>query len=107
LNQIISERLVGLPVYAIVDADLDVDIGTQIGIEKWEYCTIENALLDSASIYEVLEPYREKTGIIDKDRVEMELLAICKESIQDEINRRLRASILPFHVQFKGKNLQS
>jgi ABC-type cobalamin/Fe3+-siderophores transport system ATPase subunit len=106
LNQIISERLVGLPVYAIIDADLDIDVKTPVGIEKWEYCTIENALLDSTSIYEVLEPYREKTGIMDKEVVERELLAICRESIQDEVNKRLRASIPPFHVQFKGKSLQ-
>lgn len=106
LNQIISEKLVGLPVYAIIDADLDIDVKTPAGIVKWEYCTIENALLDPISIYEVLEPYREKTGIADKEAVERELLAICRDSIQDEVNRRLRAFIPPFHVQFKGKSVE-
>ncbi|HEX9896945.1 MAG TPA: AAA family ATPase [Dehalococcoidales bacterium] len=105
LNQIISEKLVGLPVYAIVDADLDIDVKTSAGIEKWEYCTIENALLDPTSIYEVLESYREKTGIADKEAVERELLTICRDSIQGEVNRRMRAIIPPFHVQFKGKSL--
>jgi len=106
LNQIISEKLVGFPVYAIVDADLDIDIKTSAGIEKWEFCTIENALLDPTSIHEVLEPYREKTGIADKEAVETELLAICRDSIEDEVNRRLRAIIPPFHVQFKGKSVE-
>lgn len=108
LNQLISEKLVGLPVYAIVDADLDLDIDvkTSAGIEKWEYCTIENTLFDPISIYEVLEPYREKTGIADKEAVAGELLAICTDSIQDEVNRRLRAIIPPFHVQFKGKSVE-
>lgn len=105
LNQIISEKLVGLPVYAIVDADLDIDVKTSAGIEKWEYCTIENTLFDPISIYEVLEPYREKTGIADKETVERELLTICRDSTQDEVNRRLRAIIPPFHVQFKGRSV--
>ncbi|MCX5997616.1 MAG: AAA family ATPase [Chloroflexi bacterium] len=106
LNQIISEKLVGLPVYAIVDADVDIDVKASAGIEKWEYCTIENTLFDPISIYEVLEPYREKMGIADKEAVERELLAICRDSIRDEVNRRLRAIIPPFHVQFRGNTME-
>jgi len=102
LNQIISERLVGLPVCAIVDADLDIDIEPSTAIKKWEYCTIENALLDPISIYEVLEPYKEKSGITNADQVEQELLEICRGIKQDETKKRLGKLIPPFHIQFKG-----
>jgi len=101
LNQIISERLVGLPVYAIVDADLEIDIQPSAVIKKWEYCTIENTLLDPISICEILEPYREKSGITNADQVEQELLEICSDIKQDEIKKRLRKLIPPFHIQFK------
>jgi ABC-type branched-subunit amino acid transport system ATPase component len=105
LNQIISERLVGLPVCAIVDADLDIDIQPSAAIKKWEYCTIENALLDPISICEVLEPYKEKSGITNADQVEQELLEICRSIKQDETNKRLRKLIPPFHIQFKGTSI--
>jgi len=105
LNQIISERLVGLPVYAIVDADLDIATKPSTAIKKWKYCTIENALLDPISIYEVLEPYKEKSGITNADQVEQELLEICRSFKQDEIKKRLRKLISPFHIQFKGTSV--
>jgi len=105
LNQIISERLVGLPVCATVDADLDIDIEPSTAIKKWEYCTIENALLDPISIYEVLEPYKEKSGITNADQVEQELLEICRGIKQDETEKRLRKLIPPFHIQFKGTSI--
>ena len=105
LNQIISERLVGLPVCVIVDADLDIDIEPSTAIKKWEYCTIENALLDPISIYEVLEPYKEKSGITNADQVEQELLEICRSIKQDETRKRLRKLIPPFHIQFKGTSI--
>lgn len=106
LNQIITEKLVGFPVYAIVDADLDVNVASSSPIMRWEFCTIENALLDPLSIYEVLEPYKEKTGISTKDEVEEELIAICKEITQNETNRRLQKIFLSFHLHFKGKNVE-
>lgn len=102
LNQLISEKLVGLPVCAIVDADLDIDIQPSTAIKKWAYCTIENVLLDPISIWEMLEPYKEKTGIMNQDQVEQELLEICGNIKQDEIKKRLRKLIPPFHIQFKG-----
>jgi len=105
LNQIISERLVGLPVSAIVDADLDIDIEPSTAINRWQYCTIENALLDPISICEVLEPYKEKTGITNADQVEQELLEICRDIKQDEINKRLGKLAPSFHIQFKGTGI--
>jgi energy-coupling factor transporter ATP-binding protein EcfA2 len=105
LNQVISERLVGLPVYAIVDADLDIDVGPSGAIRRWEYCTIENALLDPISIYEILEPYKEKAGITNADQVAQTLLEICRDIKQGEIKKRLRKLIPPFHVQFKGTSI--
>ncbi len=106
LNQIITEKLVGFPVYAIVDADLDVNVSSSSPIMRWEFCTIENALLDSLSICEVLEPYKEKAGISTKEDVEEELLAICNEIIQDEVDRRLQKIFPSFHLYFKGKNVE-
>jgi len=106
LNQIITEKLVGLPVYAIVDADLEIDTDPSSPIKKWDYCMIENALLDSVSIYEVLQPYREKTGISSADEVESKLLAICSEMKQDEISKRLRRVVPPFCVEFKGNSME-
>jgi len=106
LNQIITEKLVGFPVYAIVDADLDVNVSSSSPIMRWEFCTIENALLDSLSICEVLEPYKEKVGISTKEDVEEELLAICNEIIQDEVDRRLQKIFPSFHLYFKGKNVE-
>lgn len=105
LNQIITERLVGLPVYAIVDADLDMDIQPSTAIKKWEYCTIENALLDPISIWEVLEPFKEKSGLTNADQVAQVLLEICRDIKQDETKKRLRKLIPPFHIQFKGTSI--
>jgi len=102
LNQIITEKLVGLPVYAIVDADLDIDVNPASPIMRWDFCTIENALLNPISIYEVLEPYKEKTGISSEGDIEKELIAICKDFMADEIERRLRKKIPSFHFHFQG-----
>jgi hypothetical protein len=106
LNQLITENLVGLPAYAIVDADLDINVPTSSPIMKWEFCTIENALLDPISIYEVLEPYKEKTGISKADEIEKELIDICKDFMADEIDRRLRAVIPSFRWHFMGRNYE-
>lgn len=106
LNQIITEKLVGFPVYAIIDADLNINNESSLPIMKWEFCTIENALLDLVSICEVLEPYKEKAGISTREEVEKELLAICEEIAQDEINRRLQKIFPSFHLHFKGKNIE-
>lgn len=103
LNQIITEKLVGFPVYAIVDADLDINTAPSSPIMKWEFCTIENALLNPISIYEVLEPYKEKTGMSTEDKVEKELIEICKDFIPDEIDRRLKTIIPSFYLYFEGK----
>jgi predicted ATPase len=106
LNQILTEKLVGFPVYAIIDADLDVKIDNSSLIFRWKFCTIENALLDPLSIFEVLEPYKEKTGILTKEQVEVELLEICKEITPDEKERRLRKMFPSFHFNFRGKNIE-
>jgi len=106
LNQLISEKLVGFPAYAIVDTDLDIATTAPSSILKWEFCTIENALLDSLAIFEVLEPYKEKVGISSKEDVEKELLAICQEIAQDEIDRRVERILPSFHFRFKGKSIE-
>lgn len=105
LNQIISDKFVGFPVHAIVDADLDIGTASP-GIMKWEFCTIENALLDSFSIWQVLEPYKEKTGISTQEEVEAELIATCRENMQDEISRRLRKTFPPFYKHFTGNSFE-
>lgn len=106
LNQIITEKLVGLPVYAIVDADLDINVASSSPIMRWEFCTIENVLLNPISIYEVLEPYKEKTGISTEGEIEKELIDICKDFAVDETDRRLRKVILSFHLHFKGSEYE-
>jgi len=106
LNQIISEKLVGFPVYAIIDADLDINMGSPSPVMRWQFCTIENALLDPTSIYEVLEPYKEKSGISTKEEIEEELLAICMEIAGNEINRRLQRIFPSFYVHFRGKSFE-
>jgi hypothetical protein len=106
LNQIIKEKLIGLPVFAIVDVDLDITVESSSPIMKWEFCTIENALLDPISLFEVLEPYKEKVGLSTKEEIEKELLAICKEIASDEIDRRLKRIFPSFHLHFNGKTLQ-
>jgi hypothetical protein len=105
LNQIITEKLVGFPVYAVVDADLN-SLPSSPSILKWKFCTIENALLDSSSIFEVLEPYKEKAGVSSVEDIERELLDICSDILQDEINRRLRGIAPPFHLDFEGKTIE-
>jgi len=105
LNQIITEKLVGFPVFAIVDRDLDIAAAASSSILKWDFCTIENVLLDPFSIFEVLEPYREKTGMSSKEDVESELLEVCREIEQDEINKRVERVLPAFHLYFKGKSI--
>lgn len=105
LNQLITEKLIGFPAYAIVDADLDIAARYSSLILRWPFCTIENALLDPLSIFEVLTPYMEKTQISSKEDVEKKLLTICEEISQHETNRRLR--VFPsFHLSFKGKSIE-
>lgn len=105
LNQLITEKLIGFPAYAIVDADLHIAAKSSPSMLRWPFCTIENVLLDSLSIFEVLAPYREKTQISSKEDVEKKLLAVCEECSQDEINRRLR--MFPsFHLRFEGKSVE-
>jgi Fe-S cluster assembly ATPase SufC len=105
MNQIITERLVGFPVFAIVDTDLGIPTTTPSSILNWEFCTIENVLLDPQSMFEVLEPYREKTGVSCKEDVENELMTICKEMAQDEINKRVERTLPSFHLHFKGRSI--
>lgn len=104
LNEIIHEKLVGFPVYAIVDADLSTEAPPSI--LQWEFCTIENALLDPVSIFNVLEPYREKTELFSADDVEKELLNICSGIIQTEIDRRIRKIVPPFCLRFQGGSIE-
>ncbi|MCX5995538.1 MAG: AAA family ATPase [Chloroflexi bacterium] len=108
LNQIISEKFVGLPVYAIVDADLNIDTSGEFSdmIKKWDFCTIENALLNPAMICDVLEPYKEKTGISHVENVEKELLAICRDRLDIEIDRRIKRCLPTVHLQFKGRTTE-
>jgi len=106
LNHILSEKLVGFPTFAIVDRDLDVASTNSSSILKWEFCTVENMLLDPDSIFEVLEPYKEKTGISSRQGVETELLKICTEIKQDEIDKRVRGIHPSFHLHFEGKSLE-
>lgn len=106
LNQIVTEKLVGFPAYAIVDADLNVAITSPSSILRWEFCTIENALLDPLSIFEVLESYKEKTGLLSKEDVENELLTICKEIAQDEIDKRVKKILPTFRLSFKEKTIE-
>lgn len=105
LNQIVTEKLIGFPVFAIVDRDLDVAGTTPSSIFKWEFCAIENVLLDPLSIFEVLEPYREKTGMSCKEDIENELIEICKEIKQDETNKRMERMLPSFHLHFKEKSI--
>ena len=106
LNQILTEKLIGFPACAIVDADLDIAAGSSSSlILKWPFCTIENVLLDSLSIFETLDPFREKTQVFSKEDVEKKLLAICEEISQDEFKKRLR--IFPsLHLTFDGKSIK-
>ncbi len=104
LNQIITDKLIGFPAYAVVDADFFFREPSP-SIFTWEFCTIENALINPVSIFEVLEPYKEKTGISCPEDVEKEMFTICEESLQDEIDKRLATLIPPFKFNFKGRNL--
>jgi energy-coupling factor transporter ATP-binding protein EcfA2 len=106
LNQIISERLFGLPTYAIVDTDLEVEIDPSSPIRKWDCCTIENALLDPQSIIEVLQPYREKIGVSSVNEIESKLLDICNEMKQEEIHKRLKKLIPSFQIEFRGNSIE-
>jgi len=106
LNQVITEKLIGFPVYAIVDADLSATITPSSSIFNWEFRMIENALLDPLSIFEVLEPYKEKAEILSSEDMEKELLAICEEMAQNETNERLAAVLPSFHLHFKGKSIE-
>jgi len=105
INQIITEKLVGLPVFAIVDRDLEISANASSSILTWEFCTIENALLDPLSIMEALEPYREKAGISSKEEVENELIEICKELAKDEIRKRVENALPSFNLNFKEENI--
>jgi hypothetical protein len=105
LNQIITEKLIGFPVCAIVDADLGSKIVSP-SCFSWGFRTIENALLDPPSIFEALEPYKEKAQIFSGEDVEKELLAICEEIVQDEIKDRLTQVFPSFHLYFKGKSIE-
>jgi hypothetical protein len=101
MNQIITEKLIGFPAYAIVDADFTPAISSP-SILRWEFCTIENALLDPLSIFEVLEPYKEKAGVFSKEDIEKELSTICEETMRDEVDKRVKAFLPSFHLYFKG-----
>lgn len=106
LNQIITEQLIGLPTSAIVDADLDIETASSGPVIRWEFCCIENILLNPESIYEILKPYREKTGVNSANDVQNALISIAKEFISDETSRRLRRIIPSFHLHFKGSNCE-
>ncbi len=103
LNQIISEKLIGFPVYAIVDADLGGTYSPPVFC--WKFRMIENALLDSPSIFKVLEPYKEKAEIFSQEDVEKELLAICQDLVSEEISERLSLILPSFHLTLKGKSI--
>ena len=58
----------------------------------WPVSMVENLLLDSDAIWEVLEPHREATGLVARSAVAERLMEIAREQRADEI--RLRVKLL-------------
>lgn len=103
LREAVSDVIPGLPVFALVDADQHQSDDPD-WVVSWPVCMIENLLLDSDAIWQVLKPHREHVELASAGEIEQVLLNIAASLIDDEIRLRIPALQSSVSVRVRPEN---
>ena len=96
----------GLQVHGIVDADSDEmgKVPDHPGVFQWPFCMLENLLLHSGAIFELLQPYADRTGLASEAAVGSALKAIVNSLREEEVKIRVFRSIGTGRWEIAGAN---
>jgi len=84
-----------IEVYAIVDADTE-EVGPMPGhpgVHRLPFCMLENALIDSNAIFDLIQPYADRTGLGSEPEVRSALEEVVGSLLQDEVRVRVKRKI--------------
>lgn len=84
--------LPGTPVFGLVDADRDTDLGEDY-IIPWPVAMIENLLLDSEAIYDALRQFGALTTASSPAFVADVLAAAARDRVEDEVRLRVQRAL--------------
>lgn len=108
LQQVMQPGGSGLTVFAITDMDRrPVDSDATDRLFAWPVTMIENFLLEPTAIMEVLEPYREKTGLFSASQIADVLNTLALDLRDDEVRLRLGSKYEPFRWYFNGATAEA
>lgn len=100
LSKILEEQPAGYQIFAIVDRDYDIGEDEEERIFRWPFNTIENALLNTEAIANVLKPLTNIEFEELHDEIIKALDEIFKEMIPTEIGARIGKVLKPITMSF-------
>ena len=90
LRAVLPTGIPGLQVYGIVDADSDEMgmVSNHPGVFQWPFSMLENLLLHPGAIFELLQPYADRTGLESEADVRSALEQIVNSLREEEVEIR-------------------
>lgn len=104
LRRAAEESLPGVPVFALVDNDQGSTVDEDF-VVSWPVSMIENLLLDSAAIWAVLEPHRERLALTSSSDVSSILFDIGARLAPDEVRLRVPSLQTPIRVRVRAQTI--